>query len=87
MIIAAFAAGLLVAQAAAQAPPPASAQPAATAEAPAAKAEKPEKPKMICTKEQAIGSNMPRRVCRTPDRIEAEQRAADRVGVYLQDQR
>jgi hypothetical protein len=46
---------------------------------PAAKAEKPPKPKLVCTSERQIGSLMPTRVCRTPEQLEAERRAAERA--------
>lgn len=39
-------------------------------------APKPEKPKKICRTETKTGSVMPKRVCRTPEQIKAEQDAA-----------
>jgi len=53
---------------------PAAAQ-AGTAQAPA-KATLAEDQKPICTTERPVGSNIPRRVCRTPEQIEREREAA-----------
>jgi len=39
----------------------------ATAAAPAAKAEKPNKDGMICKKEKVVGSRMPNRICMTAE--------------------
>jgi hypothetical protein len=75
LVVAAFAAGLLLAQAAQPAPP---AEPAASAAAPAGKAEKPKKPRMICTEETPVGSVISKRVCRTPEEVEAERAATRR---------
>lgn len=68
MLIAVMAAGLLLAQAAAPAPAPATS-------APPTAAEKPRKPKLICESETRTDSSIPRRVCRTPEQIEAERQA------------
>ena len=38
-----------------------------------------DKPKKICRMETATGSVMPKRVCRTPEQIEAEAREAERL--------
>ncbi len=73
MLIAATLAGVLLAQAAAPAVPPAVSTPAA------AKAEKPKKPKMVCTEETSTDSFIPKRVCRTPEQVEAERRAGRQV--------
>jgi hypothetical protein len=71
MLIAVAAAGVLLAQAA----PPAS--PSAPGPAPAAaKAEKPKTPKLICVQERSTDSFIAKRVCRTPEQIEAERQAA-----------
>ena len=80
MLIVIAAAGWLLAQSAAPpattaAPPAATAAPAAAA----AKPEKPKKPKLICTEETQTDTIIPRRVCRTPEQVEAERRAADRL--------
>ena len=68
MLIAIAAAGLLLAQAAAPATP-ASAPAAATS-----KPEKPKKPKLICEEETRADSFISKKVCRTPEQIEAERR-------------
>lgn len=67
MLIAIAAAGFLLAQAAA--PPPA-------AEPASARAEKPKKPKLVCVSERSTESFIAKRVCRTPEQIEAERQAA-----------
>lgn len=72
LIAATLVAGLLLAQAAQPAPAP-----AATAAAPA-KAEKPKKPRMICEEETTVGSIIARRVCRTPEQVEADRAASRR---------
>jgi len=46
---------------------------AAQAAAPGAN---PEEQKLICESERPVGSNIPRRVCRTPQQIEREREAA-----------
>lgn len=72
-----FAIGLVLALASGAAPadaPTTDATPAAEA-APAAQASKPRK---ICTKERAVGTNMPKRVCRDADAAaEQGERARD----------
>ena len=68
MLIAALSAVILLAQAA-----PAQAQPEPTSPT---KAEKPKKPKMICRDEGETGSFLTKRVCRTPEQIEAEREAS-----------
>jgi hypothetical protein len=35
--------------------------------------------KLICTKEAAVGSIIPKKVCRTPEQVEAERRAAREI--------
>jgi hypothetical protein len=70
MLIAMALAGVLLAQAAAPAATPV-AQPAAAA----AKAEKPKKPKMICTEETPTDSFISKRVCKTAEQVEAERKA------------
>ena len=49
-----------------------------TAPSPASSEAQHEKPKKICRTETATGSVMPKRVCRTPEQIEAEARATER---------
>ncbi len=52
--------------------------------APRAKAEaQPEKPKKICRMETATGSVMPKRVCRTPEQVAADEEAARRTREQL----
>jgi hypothetical protein len=41
-------------------------------------ANKPEKPKMVCKKEPATGSAIPKKVCRTPYQIQMEREAAQK---------
>ena len=36
----------------------------------------PEEQKLVCAMERPVGSNIPRRVCRTPEQIEREREAA-----------
>jgi hypothetical protein len=66
---------------------PACATPSATAGGPSqvkaqagsqatAAAAAPEQPKLICDMERPVGSNIPRRVCRTPEQAERERQAA-----------
>lgn len=50
-----------------------------TAPAPAASEAQAEKPKKICRTERATGSVMPKRVCRTPEQVAAEEQAAQRT--------
>jgi hypothetical protein len=38
-----------------------------------------EKPKKVCRMETGTGSVMPKRVCRTPEQVEADQEAARRT--------
>jgi hypothetical protein len=52
---------------------------AADETAPATSEAQAEKPKKICRMETGTGSVMPKRVCRTPEQIEAEQEAAQRT--------
>ena len=73
------AAGWLLAQGAAAAPPAAAATPAASEAAPAAKPEKPKKPKLICQNETQTDTIIPRRVCRTPEQVAAEAKSAERL--------
>ena len=75
LFAATFTVGLLLAQAAA----PTAAPAAVPAVAPAAKPEKPEKPKLICTRETQTDTIIPRRVCRTPEQIEAQARSAEKL--------
>src|ERR1700741_2414214 len=75
-IAALTAAALALAQASTPAAAPASQPAAADQPAPKAKAEKPKKPKMICTDEGETGSFITKRVCRTPEQIEAEGQAS-----------
>ena len=77
MLIVIAAAGWLLAQGAAAASPAPTATPAASA--PAAKPEKPKKPKLICQNETQTDTIIPRRVCRTPEQVEAEARSASRL--------
>ena len=44
--------------------------------APSEAAAQPDKPKKICRMETRTGSVMPKRVCRTPEQVEADQAAA-----------
>ena len=74
MLIAIAAAGWLLAQAAAGPPPAQAAAPAAQPTA-AAKPEKPKKPKLICEDETSTDSFIAKRVCRTPEQVEAERQA------------
>jgi len=46
-----------------------------------------EKPKKICHMETATGSVMPKRVCRTPEQIEAERRATERARAQAESSR
>lgn len=78
MLIAIAAAGWLLAQTAAAAPPAMTATPASAA-APAAKPEKPKKPKLVCETETQTDSIIPKRVCRTPEQIEKQRRNADEI--------
>jgi invasion protein IalB len=50
-----------------------------TAPSPAPSEAQQEKPKKVCRTETATGSVMPKRVCRTPEQVEAEQEAAQRT--------
>ena len=77
MLLAAALAGVLFAQAAPAAVP--AQTPALSAEAKAAKPEKPKKPKLICTTEQPTDSFIAKRVCRTPEQIEAERNSSRRT--------
>ncbi len=61
----------VAAVAANEAPTPTTAQAADEASA--------EKPKKICRMETGTGSVMPKRVCRTPEQVAAEQEAARRT--------
>ena len=58
---------------------------APTTPPPAATSEKPKKPKMICHSEVAIGSIMQKRVCRTPEQVEADKLQAKRDTDSLSD--
>ena len=78
MLIAVLSVALVLAQASAPAAAPATSAQAAPADA-AAKPEKPKKPKLICTEEEQMGSYMKKRVCRTPEVIEANRKAAERM--------
>jgi len=83
MLIVLVAAAIVLAQAV---PPPAATQPTpapapATTVAPA----KPAKPKMICHDEVPTGSIMSRRVCRTPEQVEADRQQARRDNEALSD--
>jgi hypothetical protein len=79
MLIVIAAAGVLLAQAAAPAQTAPASAPGPTPAAATAPPEKPKKPKLICTNETQISSFIPKRVCRTPEQIEAERAAADRI--------
>ena len=46
-----------------------------------------DKPKKICRMETATGSVMPKRVCRTPEQIEAEARATERQRSQMESMR
>jgi hypothetical protein len=85
-IVLAFA-GLLLAQAAAPTPtavaPPQVTAPAEPA--PVVKPEKANKQKMVCHSETATGSIMSKRVCRTPEQIEADRLQAKRDTDSLSD--
>jgi len=59
----------------AQAEPPAATP---TPQAASVPAEKPKKPKMICHSEVVTGSIMSKRVCRTPEQVEADRLQAKR---------
>ena len=77
MLLAALAAGLLLAQAAAPAAP---AEPAPQNKPRVTISDKPPakpKPKLICEREMSTDSFIARRVCRTPEEVEALRRAAD----------
>ncbi|MFL5296437.1 MAG: hypothetical protein ACJ798_08655 [Phenylobacterium sp.] len=68
-------AGIVLAQATpATSPPETPTSPAPASAAPA----KPAKPKMICHDEIVTGSIMTRRVCRTPEQVEADRQQARR---------
>jgi hypothetical protein len=43
---------------------------------PSASGANPEEQKLICETERPVGSNIPRRVCRTPEQIDREREAA-----------
>ena len=80
MLIAIAAAGWLLAQSAAVPPTTTvTAAPATPAAAAAAKPEKPKKPKLICTTETQTDTIIPRRICRTPEQIEAQRRNAEGI--------
>jgi len=81
MFIALVFAVLLLAPTAASAP----SSIAPTEAAPPAKPEKPKTPKMVCRSEVAIGSIMQKRVCRTPEQVEAEKLQAKRDTDSLSD--
>ena len=49
-----------------------------TAPLPAPSEAQQDKPKKICRRETVTGSVMPKRVCRTPEQIEAEARTTER---------
>ena len=67
MLAAALAAGLLMAQAVApQAKPPVTVSDKA-----------PEKPKLICEREKSADSFISKRVCRTPEEVEAMRKASN----------
>ena len=74
-------AGLFLAQAATPAATPLAAQ----APAPAAKPEKPKKEKLICRDEGETGSFITKRVCRTPEQMEAERVASRNETRDIQD--
>lgn len=76
---------ILVASAALLMAPAASAPDPKAAPTPEAKAENPQKPKLVCTSERPMGSNIPKRVCRTPEQVQAEMDAARRQGVINSD--
>ena len=46
-----------------------------------------DKPKKVCRMETATGSVMPKRVCRTPEQIEAEARATERQRAQMESSR
>jgi hypothetical protein len=46
-----------------------------------------DKPKKICRMETATGSVMPKRVCRTPEQIEAEARVTERQRAQMESRR
>ena len=77
MLIAALAAGLILAQASA---PEAPSAPAPTQRPrtvpPVTISDKPPKPKLICERETSTDSFISRRVCRTPEEVEAMRKAA-----------
>ena len=52
------------------------AEEAAPSPAPSEAAAQPEKPRKICRLETGTGSVMPKRVCRTPEQVEAEHERA-----------
>jgi hypothetical protein len=73
MLIAALAAGLLLAQAAQPAAPtPPAGEPTTVSEIKA----KPKRQKLICEEEKSADSFIARRVCRTPEEVEALRRTA-----------
>ena len=72
MLVAAVAAGLLLAQAAAPAAPAPQAKPPVTVSDKA-----PEKPKLICEREKSADSFISKRVCRTPEEVEAMRKAGN----------
>ena len=45
------------------------------------------KPKKVCRMETGTGSVMPKRVCRTPEQIEAEARQAERLRAQMDGRR
>ena len=57
------------------------------APSPASSEAQQEKPKKICRMETATGSVMPKRVCRTPEQIEAEARATERQRAQIESSR
>ena len=83
MLITVLAAGLLLAQAAAPAAPaPAAGERTTVSEV---KTAKPKKAKMICEQEKSADSFISRRVCRTPEEVEAQRRASRDAAKATQD--
>jgi hypothetical protein len=81
MLIALAVAAILAQGAQAEPPAPTATPQAASVPAP----EKSKKPKMICHSEVATGSIMSKRVCRTPEQVEADRLQAKRDTDSLSD--
>ena len=82
LTVIAAAAAFVLAQAA---PPPTALQPSVPPPNPASAPSAPAKPRMICRNEDQVGSIIAKRVCRTPDQVEADRLAARREAEQIGD--